>query len=366
MLEKLDTLIAFAVVMLGISLIITILTQIISAALGLRGSNLLWGLEALFKQLAPGLEAAGLAPRDLAKEILHDESISDSLFSRAENMRLVGPIVKFLNARPVTAWLMDRWRYATAIRPEELVRVLQTKIAALPVGNPARAELSSLLEAANAETVRKLTMLNDALRNIAPVAPAAAPAFPGPGPAAAAPALAANPNYAVQVDKIFQQVTDTAGRSVGKLEAWFSSSMDRVTQRFVVQVRMWTVAFAFLLAFGAHLDSLRLLDQLWTNPEARAALVNMRDGMLGEAKSILPRGRRGGGFHGGAHLCRHPARSAGQTEEEQSGVGQHRRNSRRHHHGSGCGGMVDYTGRRAGGRRRGVPENRNQRAARAR
>jgi hypothetical protein len=35
-------------------------------------------------------------------------------------------------------------------------------------------------------------------------------------------------------------------------------------------------------------DSLRLLDQLSANPETRAALVNMRDGMLGEAKAILP------------------------------------------------------------------------------
>ena len=127
MLEKLDTLIAFAVVMLGLSLIIMILTQIISTALGLRGSNLLWGLETLFRQLAPGLEAAGLVPRDLAKEILQHELISDSLFSRAENMRLVGPIIRFLNTKPVTRWIMDRWRYATAIRPEELVRVLQTR-----------------------------------------------------------------------------------------------------------------------------------------------------------------------------------------------------------------------------------------------
>ena len=53
MLEKLDTLIAFAVVMLGVSLIITILTQIVASFLGLRGSNLLWGIEVLLKELDP-------------------------------------------------------------------------------------------------------------------------------------------------------------------------------------------------------------------------------------------------------------------------------------------------------------------------
>jgi hypothetical protein len=249
----------------------------------------LWGLDTLFRQLAPGLEAAGVLPRDLAKEILQHQLISDSLFSRAENMRLVGPIVKFLNRKPVTGWIIDRWRYASAIRPEELVRILQIKIAGLPVGDRLRAELTGLLEASNEEALRKLTMLNDALTRIAPVPLGAVPApVPVAGLAAAAPAVAHSPNYAVQVDRVFQQVIDSAGRSVGKLETWFSSSMDRVSQRFVVQVRMWTVVFAFLLAFGAHLDSLRLLDQLWTNPEMRAALANMRDGMLGEAKAILP------------------------------------------------------------------------------
>jgi len=62
-LEKLDTLIAFAVVMLGVSLIITILTQIISTFLGLRGSNLLWGIQTLFERLAPAWTQQAFSPR---------------------------------------------------------------------------------------------------------------------------------------------------------------------------------------------------------------------------------------------------------------------------------------------------------------
>src|ERR1041385_1367544 len=151
MLEKLDTLIAFAVVMLGLSLIITILTQIISTFLGLRGSNLLWGLETLFTELAPGLQKAGLLPKALAKEILQHPLISDSTFSRAENMWMVGPVIQWLNRKPVTGWLIDRWRYATAIRTEELVRMLQRKIDSLPLGNAVRTELTSLLEATEVE-----------------------------------------------------------------------------------------------------------------------------------------------------------------------------------------------------------------------
>ena len=41
MLHYLDTIIAFVVILLGVSLLITILNQMISALLGYRGTNLL-------------------------------------------------------------------------------------------------------------------------------------------------------------------------------------------------------------------------------------------------------------------------------------------------------------------------------------
>ena len=44
MLAYLDTFIGFAAVMLGASLLITILAQMISAAAAFRGSSLRWGL----------------------------------------------------------------------------------------------------------------------------------------------------------------------------------------------------------------------------------------------------------------------------------------------------------------------------------
>jgi hypothetical protein len=287
MLEKLDTLIAFAVVMLGVSLIITILTQIISTFLGLRGSNLLWGIETLFDKLAPALKEKGLAPLDLAKEILKDKSISDSTFSRAGEMWLIGGLVAWLSTFWPGSRLIPRWRYATAMRAEELVRVLNDKIFSLKAtGEKAQADqadiLIELLKARDPETDRRLEMLNDALREIK--LPAAAPATADPD----SPSAAKGPNYAVQVDKILQQVTDAAQRSMGKLDTYFNSAMDRVAQRFAVQIRVWTVVFAFLLAFGAHLDSLHMLAQLSSNPETRAALVNMRTDMLGEAKTLLP------------------------------------------------------------------------------
>src|SRR5690348_12292867 len=236
----------------------------------MRGSNLLWGLETLLKQLAPNLNAAGLAPRDLAQEILRDELISDSTFSRLSNMRVIGKVIGYFYSTKWGKWLLDRWRCATAIRSGELVRMLERKrqeLLALPagpvggVGPAAQAQiLGDLLHAADEETARILGLVNAALPQISPPASAAAP-VPAPlgGAAPAAAAAAPAPAYTVQVDKIIQQVTDSLGKSVGKLETWFDSTMDRVSQRFVLQIRLWTIAFAFVLAFGLHFDCMQLL-----------------------------------------------------------------------------------------------------------
>ena len=48
MLDSLDTLIAFVLIMLGVSLLITIGVQMVSAAFNLRGLNLAQGLKRTF------------------------------------------------------------------------------------------------------------------------------------------------------------------------------------------------------------------------------------------------------------------------------------------------------------------------------
>jgi hypothetical protein len=289
-LDKVDTLIAFAVVMLGVSLIITILTQMAAGFLALRGSNLLWGVENLLKELDPkldaNLQAADSSVRTLADEILTNPLVSDSTFSRAGEMWVIGPLFTLLSKLPVVKWLVQRWRYATAIRPDELALMLEKKATSLAVpaaaaagsgssmpvaaaGAAAAASLHAILSAPDPETIRRLERLKIALNTFARPA-------------------GSLQDFSVPADKIFQRVTEAAQESVGKLETSFNSVMDRVSQRFALEMRLWTVGFAFLVAFGAHLDSFRLLDQLSTNADVRAALAHMRDGMLTEANTVLP------------------------------------------------------------------------------
>src|SRR5260370_15182133 len=80
-LQHLDTVIAFAVVMLGVSLVITVGTQIVVSLLGLRGTNLRRSLTDLFETASPDREAKRHA-KEIARRVLRHPLISDSVFSR--------------------------------------------------------------------------------------------------------------------------------------------------------------------------------------------------------------------------------------------------------------------------------------------
>ncbi|MGC4053834.1 MAG: hypothetical protein QM757_32265 [Paludibaculum sp.] len=105
-LEHLDTLIAFATVMLGVSLLITTLTQMASAFLGLRGTNLRWGLKALIENIYPDAKRHS---HDIAEAVLRHPLISDSSLS----------IIR----RKVP--LLERWQLANHVSVGEFVRILE-------------------------------------------------------------------------------------------------------------------------------------------------------------------------------------------------------------------------------------------------
>lgn len=93
MLEHLDTTIAFSVVLLLLSLMITALVQMAVTLSGLRGRNLFWGVERLLRQVDPKL---GPYAHEVADRLLRHPAITHTWLSRA-----------------------------VAIRPEELVRLLR-------------------------------------------------------------------------------------------------------------------------------------------------------------------------------------------------------------------------------------------------
>lgn len=204
MLQHLDTLIAFAVVMAVLSLMITLVVQATSALLGLRGANLRRTVAELLGTLRPDVAARAQA---LATEALSHPLISDSNWPKFE-----------------------RWRLATAVRPDELSRVIESI------------------------------------------------------------ARDATGRYPEELRKAASAVTDAiagAADRVASFRAWFDTAMDRASQRFAAEMRFWTVIFSVALAFGIQLDAVKLLERLSLDAEVRARLVAGADAVTEQAGAIL-------------------------------------------------------------------------------
>jgi hypothetical protein len=246
-LEHLDTIIAFVVIITGVSLLITTLTQMVSALLGLRGSNLRWGIKTLLTHIDSDLAAHA---KTITEKILHHPLISDSSLSRFD----VG--------------LVKRWKLASAIRKEELIEIL--RLLARPT---AAEEAGAPVEPWKKTLAQSLEHLDrEAAENVLLAAPEIKKALSN-NPAAAGLVLS-------RMLAETEQVT-------GRIQQWFDATMDRVSQRFTVHTRIWSVIFAVLVAFGLQLDAFKTLTQLSTDAELRSRLVASADSLLRKADEIL-------------------------------------------------------------------------------
>lgn len=115
------------------SLLITILTQMVSALLCLRGTNLKWGLTVLLQTVDARLAQHA---EDIARRVLHHPLISDSTLS------------KFQDNLPFFTKVLDRWTLASAIRSNELVWILRklSETQEQPAGAPQAPETEQTRE----------------------------------------------------------------------------------------------------------------------------------------------------------------------------------------------------------------------------
>ena len=227
MLPYLDTLIGFAVVMLAMSVLIMIATQMLSALLGSRGTNLRWGLETLFANanLVSGAEA-----RRIAEDVLTHGMISDSILSRWRGAgQLIDPFLK-------------RFHLASALHADELVGTLHELADGRYAGTPLAAAINTLLAEPSPGALRQIGLL-------ARVVPAGSGAF------------------------IQEEAARKLAESAGKLEEGFHITMARVSQRFSMQLRLWTVLLSCALAFSTGTNSIRLMRELYSNGAFRESLV---------------------------------------------------------------------------------------------
>jgi hypothetical protein len=254
MLAYLDTLIGFAVIMLGASLILTILTQMASALFSHRGANLRWGLETMFRNV-PNCPMLKAHARQVAEDVLTHHLISDSIFSG-------------------TKWLANRMKLATAVSPEELAAILKdlaSKETYKTLVQPATgadcpaislsAEIMAVLATPNPAAIRRIQLLTGA------------------------PTLeAVKAEMAPWVTGTVNSMRDAAG----ELEAWFGATMDRVATRFTLYARLWTIGFACAFAAITGMNSVTVLSDLYSHGDFRQQMVGTAQQMIDVTKKVMP------------------------------------------------------------------------------
>ena len=273
MLDSLDTLIAFVLIMLLVSLLITIAVQMVSSLLNLRGFNLAQGLKRAFGVIIPNSDQEA---RKLANFVLKGRFLSDSFLP--------------------DVWIFKPWRHATAIRPAEVFDALQRiAIGKEPVANSGLKETARKLlialgvdektidDAANQigaaqQTTKELT---DAVLKSLPAADQ------------------------TKVQNAFKVVTgrlDAVGQAVAakavdaaaamatarqKFDHWTCMAQERAQQWATMHARILTFIFALVAAFWLQLDTVEIFKLVSSNKAVRDKLVAQAGAVEAQAARIL-------------------------------------------------------------------------------
>jgi hypothetical protein len=331
MLNTIDTVIAFAVIMTVLSLIITIVVQMVSTAFSLRGKNLANALALTFQTIDPKI---GDYAHSLAAQILRDPIFSDSVWRAKDRVQIVpDPKTQALidaekklkeaetqlagdptdthkqiavkaaqrkvnlakagvNIRKVTPNRMAPWGFfsrlkdatalGSAIRPGEIYRILH-EFADL---TPTEAALADVPP----ELVEKSVSLLACLRRHDPPAQESedklklinhvADIFSTEQQKKAV--LDSLTNFGATVERATTQAYD-------RFQRWFGSAQDRAEQWFQTHARVVTIVCSICAAFGLQLDTAEIFGQLHSSPMLTQGLQKAASGVIEEGSKILDR-----------------------------------------------------------------------------
>jgi len=342
-LHNLDSLIAFAAVMLAASLVVTAGTQLVISLLGLRGTNLRRSLADLFETASEDRDAKRYS-KVIARRVLRQPLISGSIFSRigirADELPFMpadaaGKLRWAGSGIPLQPWLMGAvggfflWPLAlfliTRLFSTDFCTYLGSVTSYIPFldlcGHAWRSGailgfvLGGLLSRWRLATSIRLDELAAMLDKLS--APAGG-TLPDPaqramlvlsGETTSRPRPKSNP-VSAQIDRIFRETDEDEGgvavaveKAVTQVAApvetrpagmnlWFDHAMDRASQRFTMQARVITVLLSTVLVFAAHLDAIRLFRSLSTDAQTRAQLAGSAEALVKQAEQ-LPRTREG-------------------------------------------------------------------------
>ncbi|MBZ5590661.1 MAG: hypothetical protein LAP39_00380 [Acidobacteriia bacterium] len=226
MLKSLDILIGFSVVMLLVSIPVTVLTQLITGALGWRGRHLIRGIVTILNQIDP--------------------KITPFCLNQIATAALRHPLIARAGGK-----------IGTVIQREELTRILLELAAGQEPGGKSLDEYarSTLKRALETNGIANPAEVLDNIHLLALKLEALRPELPAPL------------RHSIAV------VTEAPSQFAGRLHACFDETMDRVTHRFARHTRLVAGVLAILVAAGLQLDALDLLRRLAAGGAAAYAIL---------------------------------------------------------------------------------------------
>jgi hypothetical protein len=277
MLDSLDTLIAFVLIMLVVSLLVTIVVQMCSAFLNLRGLNLLKGLGKTFAVILPDLasvtdtEEKEKKAKELASYVLKGRLISDSSF------------IKY--------W-PNWWRFATAARPDEIFDSIHR------IASGQRSAPDGLKDIAQ-KVLTALGLsagtLNDSLKNAKKLGVTVDNALQiVPDNDSRTSAQNALKEVSGKLNAFETNAIRAATAAAGDIDAayekfhyWTEICQERVQQWFTLHTRLFTILFAFVFAFWLQLDTVEIFKLVSSNKALREKLSAQSAAVASQAEKVI-------------------------------------------------------------------------------
>jgi len=334
----LDSIIAFAAILLAASLMVTAGTQVTIALLGLRGANLRRSLTNLFEGACDDRDARRYG-KVIASRVLRHPLLSGSLFSRlgirAEDLPFVpadaaGKLRWAGDGIPFQPWLLGAlggflgWpailaaiQRLTSLDICSISSAINSYVPFLNfcehpwrTGAIAGAILGGLLSRWRLATTVRCDELVGVLEKLA-----TPPGGSLPDPAQRAMLVIAGQAQSgarsktnstaadfskfvrelqetgeedmdAAQEKTIQQVLSQYDPRVEGLNSWFDHAMARASQRFTMQARIITVSLSLLLVFAAHFDAIRLFRMLSSDAQVREQLAASSDALTKQAGQL--------------------------------------------------------------------------------
>ncbi len=271
MLQSLDVLVGFATIMLLFSMIVTALTQYITVMINSRGRQLRNGIMQLMQQLHPDFAEDS----DFAKKIA-DTVLQHPLISRSSWFGKIAPGLKL----------------GTVIQREELTRLLMdlasgqgaAKLDSAPASAGAVPVSVPVVVAAGGGTAAGLAAVSPAVPQTGPITLRLRKVLADLGisdPGATLDQVRAitlkleqtAPELSNSARGTFAMLQAAESKFVARVDNWFDSCMDRVSEEFTQHARIVTACVAVFLAFCVQLDSIALVGRLSVDKGLRDKVV---------------------------------------------------------------------------------------------